>query len=114
MCFAQGHNTVLPMRLEPATPLSQVKHSTTEPLRSRTLHHNESHIVAHRYMFNQKVSCNKVHLTRTLDDLFIYFHILRVPPANAIMRLNKGVFTGPRCENFHKSAKLDISKAITK
>ena len=31
---AQGHNTVIPMRLEPATPGSRVKHSTTEPLRS--------------------------------------------------------------------------------
>ena len=32
--LAQGHNTVTPMRLEPAAPWSQVKHSTTEPLRS--------------------------------------------------------------------------------
>ena len=29
MCLAQGHNTVTPVRLEPAAPLSQVKHSTT-------------------------------------------------------------------------------------
>ena len=34
MCLAQGHNAVKPVRLEPAAPLSQVKHSTTEPLRS--------------------------------------------------------------------------------
>ena len=34
MCLAQGHNRVMPVRLEPATPQSQVKHSTTEPLRS--------------------------------------------------------------------------------
>ena len=33
-CLAQGHNTVPPVRLEPATPLSQVVHSTTESLRS--------------------------------------------------------------------------------
>ena len=32
MCLAQGHNTVPPVRLEPAIPQSQVKHSTTEPL----------------------------------------------------------------------------------
>ena len=32
MCLAQGHNAVTPVRLEPTTPLSQVKHSTTEPL----------------------------------------------------------------------------------
>ena len=32
---AQGHNAVMPVRLEPAAPLSRVKHSTTEPLRSK-------------------------------------------------------------------------------
>ena len=32
MCLAQKHNTVTPVRLEPAAPLSRVKHSTTEPL----------------------------------------------------------------------------------
>ena len=31
---AQGHNTVTLVSLEPATPWSQVKHSSTEPLRS--------------------------------------------------------------------------------
>ena len=35
MCLAQRHNTVTPVRLEPAAPLSQVKDSTTEPLRSQ-------------------------------------------------------------------------------
>ena len=34
MCLAQGHNAVTPVRLEPTAPRSQVKHSTTEPLRS--------------------------------------------------------------------------------
>ena len=33
MCLAQGHNAVAPVRLKPAAPRSQVKHSTTEPLR---------------------------------------------------------------------------------
>ena len=32
MCLAQGHNTVTPVRLEPAPPRSRVMHSTTEPL----------------------------------------------------------------------------------
>ena len=32
--LAQGHNAVVPVRLKLATPQSQVKHSTTEPLRS--------------------------------------------------------------------------------
>ena len=34
MCLVQGQGAVVPMRLEPATPLSRVQHSTTEPLRS--------------------------------------------------------------------------------
>ena len=34
MCLAQGHNTVTPVRLEPAASRSRVKHSTTESLRS--------------------------------------------------------------------------------
>ena len=31
MCVAQGHNTVTPVRLEPAASRSRVKRSTTEP-----------------------------------------------------------------------------------
>ena len=34
MCLAQGHNAVTPVKLEPAALRSQVKHSTTGPLRS--------------------------------------------------------------------------------
>ena len=34
MCLAQGHNAVMPRRLEPTAPRSGVKHSTTEPMRS--------------------------------------------------------------------------------
>ena len=34
MCLAQGHNAVTPLQLKPTAPQSQVKHSTTEPLRS--------------------------------------------------------------------------------
>ena len=30
----KDHNALTPLRLEPAAPRSQVKHSTTEPLRS--------------------------------------------------------------------------------
>ena len=32
MCLAEGDNAVPPVRLEPATPWSRVKHSTTELL----------------------------------------------------------------------------------
>ena len=35
MCLTQGHNAVTPVRLEPATPPAQVKHSTTGPLHSK-------------------------------------------------------------------------------
>ena len=34
MCPVQRHNAGTPVRLEPATPLSRVMHSTTEPLHS--------------------------------------------------------------------------------
>ena len=34
MLFAQGHNTVMPVRLEPVAPRSRVQHSTTESLHS--------------------------------------------------------------------------------
>ena len=34
MCLAQEHNAVKPVRLEPVASLSQVQHSTTEPLLS--------------------------------------------------------------------------------
>ena len=36
ICLAQGHNTVMPWRLEPVALQSQGKHSTIEPLRSQT------------------------------------------------------------------------------
>ena len=35
MCLAEGHKAVTPVRLEPAASRSRVKHSNTEPLRSR-------------------------------------------------------------------------------
>ena len=41
MCIAQGHNAVSPVRLEPTSPRSRVKHSTTEALRS--LNHYRDH-----------------------------------------------------------------------
>ena len=36
MCFSQGCNAAPPVRLKPATLRSQIKHSTTEPLRIKT------------------------------------------------------------------------------
>ena len=37
MCLAQEHNTVTPVRIEPATPPPQVKHSSIEPLLSHLM-----------------------------------------------------------------------------
>ena len=34
MCLDEGHKAVTPVRLEPATPRSRVKHSNNEPMRS--------------------------------------------------------------------------------
>ena len=47
MCLAQGQNAVLPVRLEPATTQSLVKHSTTEPLHymSQMLHSSSTYIL---------------------------------------------------------------------
>ena len=39
MCLAQGHNAVMPVRLEPLAPRSRVKHSATEPLHSQEYMH---------------------------------------------------------------------------
>ena len=36
--LAQGHNAVMPTRLEPAAPRPRFKHSATEPLRSLVVH----------------------------------------------------------------------------
>ena len=41
MCLAEGHNAVTPVRLEPAASRSHVKHSNTEPLRSRGIDDEE-------------------------------------------------------------------------
>ena len=38
----KDHNTVTPVRLEPAAPRSRVRHSTTEPLRSHVIMGNRS------------------------------------------------------------------------
>ena len=46
-CSTSGHNAVTPMRLEPAALRSRVKHSTTEPLRSRV------HVTIYRKACNQ-------------------------------------------------------------
>ena len=52
MWLAQGHNSLMLVWLEPATPWSRVKHSTTEPLRSLKVYHWISATVLHKYGLN--------------------------------------------------------------
>ena len=51
-CSTSGHNVVTPMRLEPAALRYRVKHSTTEPLRSRV------HVTIYRKACNQLGKAN--------------------------------------------------------
>ena len=41
MCLAQGHNTVMGVRLEHAACRSRVEHSTTEPLLKKSEYDQE-------------------------------------------------------------------------
>ena len=53
--FAQGHSTMPPVRLDPATPQSRVKHSTTESLHSLYFHRSSLiwvYTVCHRGFLN--------------------------------------------------------------
>ena len=63
MCLAQYHNTETPVRLEPAASLSQVKHSTTEPLHSIGL------------SLNVKITYS-----------YYNYYIIFIPPANFVCR----------------------------
>ena len=47
--LAQGHNAVTPVRLEPAALQSQVKHSTTEPLRSLSFYFFKKMAIIYKY-----------------------------------------------------------------
>ena len=57
MCLAQGHNTVTPVRLEPAATWSRVKHPTTEPLRS--LHDVETYSTVQKFVYRNRYIHNK-------------------------------------------------------
>ena len=59
------HNAVTPVRLEPATPRSRVKHSTTEPLRSLTKDQNDLFRKVHIFLFKDK----NAHLTKQVNKL---------------------------------------------
>ena len=60
MCLAQGHNSVKQVRCEPATPRSQGKHSTIEPL----------HFLFLLYAKNKNIG-QHVHPNNLIDALFL-------------------------------------------
>ena len=51
MCLAQGHKAVTPVRLEHAAPLSRVKNSTTEPLRSPAFYFKRSMVKISKFQY---------------------------------------------------------------
>ena len=57
----------MPVRLQPAAPLSQVKHSTTEPLRSLTVHgtnHLTEKLLMGRKEANQARQIQRIYIPR--------------------------------------------------
>ena len=67
-CLAQGHNPVSPMRLEPTTPPSPVKNSTTEPSHSSyryllfSLFQHSSEIIASKKHYVSQKAGKLIHL----------------------------------------------------
>ena len=51
--LTQGHNTAPPLRLEPESPRSSVKHSTTEPTCSSLAFDSILHVVLYLYVCMQ-------------------------------------------------------------
>ena len=72
MCLSQRHNTVKPVRLEPVAPLSQVKHSTTEPLCSSC----ELHVLKNIVFLSLKIDfilANSTYPDKMLQ--YVAFHL---------------------------------------
>ena len=64
--LAQGHNAVTPVRLEPAAPLSRVKHSTIEPLRSLCFHGKKKYIAIFLWLKNCMIQTEKSYRTSVM------------------------------------------------
>ena len=79
MCLAQGQNSVTPARLEPAAARSEIKHSTTEPLRS--LMHLDVYTYRRtcNYELNEKYHVHSPQFLQNIDnkhvDEFIKLYI---------------------------------------
>ena len=71
MCLAQGHNAVMPMRLEPAALQARVKHSTTEPLCSQKRFSSMSEHNGHFYLAFKNSMVKSYHLTNYDSKLLI-------------------------------------------
>ena len=72
MFLAQGHNTVTPVRLEPAALRSRVKHSTTEPQCSLMIY-----LICQRKYIMTLVSTK---LTTFIPSLSAFAPLLRLSP----------------------------------
>ena len=71
MCLAQGHNAVTPVRLEPAAPQPQVKHSTTEPPNGNVVTPNKiSHAILQRNY--RKMTINRSFSYNFFVKLYLY------------------------------------------
>ena len=63
MCLAKEHNTVTMTRLEPATPLSRIKHPTNEPTQSGVDYGHPVFTIAHiEPIAPDELSKREVHL----------------------------------------------------
>ena len=70
MCHAQGHNAVAQVRLEPATPQSQDKHSTTVlPLLRLCKCAGSPELLLLAYVFSTKISWTSSYIVGNLRTL---------------------------------------------
>ena len=70
----KDHNAVTPLRLEPATPWSQVKLSTTEPLRSLKKNENVESETKPKSSSNNSINClncSNIFLNNALHGKFL-------------------------------------------
>ena len=103
MCLAQGHNAVTPVRLQPAAPQSQVKHSTTEPLRSLHLKLKMSDKICENAFEKSTKNLNILHAG--------YFFMLLLSSANFFQsELFPKILSGtlPECQTVWIQIKTDI------
>ena len=62
MCLAQGHNTVTPVRLESAAPLSRVKHSTLSHCKSEIQRESDPDQIRRLHLTSDKAISDLEHI----------------------------------------------------